>query len=497
MSLAIPRNSVPLERQIQPIKSGTDFLESSTFKMCQDPNVIKPAYLSTFKRDYPPHPFGKKSAAAEPPAPAHVMHGDVRFFNRQFSETVAEFEKQPASGNILKDAHTKLNATNYKMDKDLTKFNSFHTTHSLYFPPHHLKDYSGFKKTVDKPLESFIPQGDKEKAPYPMSDYKDHYQGHDTSKVVVLKAPSMHAGGPPTITGDGRLQQFDTTHNDQFDGKWEPKVATLPAPTGTNIPQGDKEKVGTKLTTQQQSYQANDLSGANSYDKSLVMKKLGFTNFRLDDGHDTWNTYESTHGAAYGPMPANISRSLPAHHRNHSDLPPGDLDARRVMERVSDTTYKFHHGTHPHLPKPVIESGANKRTKSNVWFGEPRLARTFYDTTVGTEFTPADVPYKYDRSSLHAPSSIPLDYYGKELTTPTNKSDFKNPLQGKMIPNHEAVERLRRTNIHPPTGTRIFSTEHLEQFTPKTTALEKYDAGQLQRSSVPLGTMTISKDSKI
>jgi hypothetical protein len=229
MSVAMPRISVPFDRQMSPRKSGVDFLVSSHFKICQDPNDIKPAYLSTFKRDYPPHPSGEISAAAEPPAPAHVMHGDAKFFNKQLSETAAEFEKKHVPKPVLKDARTKLSATNYKMDRDLNKFDSFHTTHNLYFPPHHLNEYSGFKKTIGKSVDSYIPQGDREKAPYPISDYRDHYQGHDTRKVVVNKAPSMHAGGPPTITGDGRLQHFDTTHNDQFNGKWEPKVPTLPA----------------------------------------------------------------------------------------------------------------------------------------------------------------------------------------------------------------------------------------------------------------------------
>jgi hypothetical protein len=76
-------------------------------------------------------------------------------------------------------------------------------------------------------------------------------------------------------------------------------------PTGTNIPQGDREKVSTKLTTQQQSFPINDSSGSKAFNKNVVMGKLGLTNFRLDDGHGTWNTYQSTHDAAYTPMPAN------------------------------------------------------------------------------------------------------------------------------------------------------------------------------------------------
>lgn len=39
----------------------------------------------------------------------------------------------------------------------------------------------------------------------------------------------MILGGPPTVKGDDRMTNFKTSHSDQFQGKWEKPVQTLPA----------------------------------------------------------------------------------------------------------------------------------------------------------------------------------------------------------------------------------------------------------------------------
>ena len=61
----------------------------------------------------------------------------------------------------------------------------------------------------------------------------------------------------------------------------------------------------------------------------------------------------------------------------------------------------------------TIVSGANLRTRSNVWFGEPSLGERFYDTTTGKTFDPKSVPYSYNRDNLMKKSVVPLDYYSK------------------------------------------------------------------------------------
>lgn len=51
--------------------------------------------------------------------------------------------------------------------------------------------------------------------------------------------------------------------------------------------------------------------------------------------------------------------------------------------------------------------------------------------------------------------------------------------------------QLRKSHILPPISkTGYFNTTHNDTFTPKRTEKHSYDAGRLQKSSVPLGTLT-------
>lgn len=470
---------------------GTDFLASSHFQIAQDPWATHPAMKTTFNKDYTPHNITGRPAAAKPPAPAWLMHKDDRHFNTKRSETVKAYEYTPMAKPKLENAQETLQKTNFKMDCDLKKFDTFHTTHNTYYPVHNSESYI-LDKPKQEPMKSYVPQGDREKAPQPMSDYRDRYRGHDTSKVIVSKAESQHTGGPPTITGDGRLHQYAPTMSEAFQGRWLPKIAQLPAPRGTNIPQGDREKEVTAKTTQQDSYPERDMTGFKPYSKDAVTGKLQLTNFRLDDGQKTWDTYQSTAADSYTVKNDFVRRSNPDKHRNQSDFPEGDLDPGRVADRVNMTTSRYYHGEFPSWFRNKIESGADKRTKSNVWFGEPQLAQDFYDTTMEEEFNPKTVPYSYKRGDGQK-SIIPLDYYGNELTQPTTWSDFQNPKQGKLIPNPEAIDNLRKTHIKPPLkGERDFATTHNLQFTPKAYSRHTIsEPGKLQRSSVPLGTLQI------
>ena len=64
--------------------------------------------------------------------------------------------------------------------------------------------------------------------------------------------------------------------------------------------------------------------------------------------------------------------------------------------------------------KPEIISGANRRTRSNVWFGDPDLGNKYYDVTTDMTYRPCDLPdRKNPRSDLNTKSSVPTNYYGE------------------------------------------------------------------------------------
>ncbi|XP_033749400.1 testis-expressed protein 45-like [Pecten maximus] len=473
-------------------KTGTDFLSSTNFQVAQDMSVTPGSMQSVFKKDYPSYKHYGRDAEAERPALAEVMHRDGTYFREKASETTKSFSYKYMPKMVVPDVHRKLRSTNFKMDSDLSKVKSFQTMHDSYFTPKMDGDYERVQP-VTALWAVNIPQGDREKADEPWSDYRDRYRGHDTSVHKVEKVPSMHEGGPPTVKGDARYTHFDTTHNSTFMGEFQTPIKSLPAPTGTNVPSGDPDKETVRETTMQYSFPNKaEASDYKPYMKDEVSKMLGKTNFKQVDGHCKYNDYQSTATVSYLPVTTPYQRYRPDRHRNHSDLPEGDHDEMRGGERVNLTTSRYYHGNPPSGLHNTIISGANLRTKSNVWFGEPRMSNTFYDTTTDDNFHPVTVPYTYNRAKFYKDSDIPLNYYDKSEAKHTSSwTDYKNPRRGKTVPNPVAINNLRKSHILPPlSGPQKHSTTHQVTFTPKDAELYSYDAGRLQKSSVPLGTMS-------
>lgn len=472
-------------------KTGQDFLESTSFKIGQDELLTNQRMNSIFKSDYPPYDMYGRSEGAKPPPLSEVMHRDQKFFNERESETTKSFEYRHLAKPEIQGASGKLRLTNFKMDRDLNKFHSFETVHNSYFTPKMGDTYKRYEAPTSQ--QSHIPQGDKEKELQPLTDYRDRYKGHDTTVHKTIRAPSMHEGGPPTIKGDDRSTHFFTTHNDTFLGRYEKPVATLPVPPSYNVPTGDPSKIMDRETTMNASYQDTfNKNDTSKYSVEEVSRVLNQTNFKQQDGHYKWNDYRSTATASFQPSTVPVERYKPGKHRNHSDFPEGDLEQERATDRVNLTTNRFYHGNPPRGIHNSIVSGASLRTKSNVWFGEPPLGGTFYDTTHAEQYSAKTVPFTYSRQKYYKESDIPVKYYGRgERDHTTAYTDFQNPRQAKTAPNPSAIENLKMSHILPPiSNVRFFSTTHNDTFTPKRTDKYTYDAGRLQKSSVPLGTMT-------
>lgn len=481
------RNRPALSSLIEEQPTRTEFLASSHFKISQDPYVTQPSLKSVFKVDYPPWDIHSKPPGAIPPKPAEIFQKDDRYFNIKASETRKEYEyrflEKPA---IISDAD-KLRGTNFKMDRD-KRFNSFQTTHNAEFPPKEMSQYTSAVPTNDK-MKSYIPQGDRDKAPEPVSDYKDRFRGIDATLHKPKVAINMHLSSAPTIQGDNRQHQFSTTHNDVYRGVTLPRINAFQAPVGTNIPQGDRNKEVILQTVQQASFQEHDLSLLNRYNRGQVMGKLQSTNFNQRD--DRCNNYISTFKDSYRPVEGQTEKFEPGRHRNHSDFPTGDENDCRNAVRANMTTNRFYHGNPPPTKRPNIVYGANKRTKSNVWFGEPEHVTHFYDTTMNDNFPAYNVQHVPLKHGGNYESNIPTDYYKDgDLDFTTYRTDFMNPDQGKLQCNPAAIENLKETHIRPPQGDqRWFSTEHKEQYTPKSSTKVAIDPGRLQQSSVPIGTL--------
>ncbi|XP_038072133.1 testis-expressed protein 45-like [Patiria miniata] len=482
-SVTLPAiNSIPAQLK------GKDFLSSSHFRIGNDRRLSRSALRrSTFTKDYIAHEHYGRVAASDPPAPADVMHRDPHQGSQNTTESNLAF-----TGRSIPKVQMclKLNKTNFKMDTD-ERVDVFHTTHASHYNPKPLSKSFPF----DNAMKSYVPQGDKEKEKMPMSDYRDNFLGHDTRVVKVKKAPCMHDGGPSTIRGEDRThKQFASSTEEQFPGRYLPYVAVKPDLLGSNIPRGDQEKLVHKDTTQLLSYPKPGSANYRIYRRDNALTRLGDTNYKV--GHaKKYDKFETTAAQSFqlDQMPA--PTEIIPYESNASSLPEGDRNPERVKSRVTTTNYTFYHKKPPGNFRNDIISGANKLTSSEVAFGVPSQYSAYYSTTQTDNYPAFHVPVERVAGHEKIRSKVPLDYYGNgtEVDTSTTKDDFPS---WREMPLHtvskETLAKLRRSNITPPLhGDREFNTTHLTSYTAKRVDRYQYDSGKLQRSTVPLGTMTI------
>ncbi|XP_025077928.1 uncharacterized protein LOC112554385 [Pomacea canaliculata] len=433
-----------------------------------DDLLTSPSHMSVFREDYPVHETYRPSEIARPPPLGDIMHKDEKYFCNHTSETVASFEYRPMAKPVLKDIQNKLRVTNFRMEKDPTKVNVFETTHDHYYQP---------KRSVQVRSGCFL--------------------GHDPKKHPISKAPSVHQSGPSTIQGDKRLGHYDTTHADQFQQKWTSVLPSFSAPTGTNIPSGDREMIAFGETTMRSSYTDSGNKSVVPFDLSGVSKQQRKTNFKLHDGHGIWDDNKSLMAVSFISKSDKtlVDRVKPSQHRNHSSIPEGDTDPERNKDHMDSTTYRYHMGNPALGLYNKIVSGANLRTKSSVWFGEPSLNRKFYETTTHHTYIPKSIPYTYKRQNFLKKSSIPLDHFNSEAYETTMALDYKKYKSSRMILNPDALDR-RVTRLSILKDSMDLKTTNQEIFTPKTSEKLKYDRGRMQQSSVPMGTFSATEPVK-
>ena len=148
-----------------------------------------------------------------------------RFFKDELSETTQSYLAKCQPRVSFGDAN-KLRATNFKMDKDLSNFNEYNTTHDSQYTPHII---SSKPKAVENPMKSSLQYGDQDKSENPISDYRDHFLGHDALLTKPKRAANKHlTEGSSTFLGDERLSHFETSSAEQFRGLRLPRITPFP-----------------------------------------------------------------------------------------------------------------------------------------------------------------------------------------------------------------------------------------------------------------------------
>eukprot|EP00794_Sanderia_malayensis_P009775 gene9775-10774_t len=472
-------------------KNPTEFLASSHFKIGQEPrwlaNNNPAAYRSTFKNDYPPQPLGQRHKP-KLLQPADIMHKDETIGDNHFSVTKEHYDLKPLYKTGLGDLPYSLTATNFKMDAD-EKIKSFDTTHNTYFYEKPLKDIRDKSEMKDW-TKSHIPQGDREKIKWLQSDYKSHFLPMKTEHTNPKGVGTM----PMTIKGDMRIHQdalYNTTMKDCFPSKPHRKITVdskVRYPV-SHIPQGDKDKCNYMESTQKDDYRPPLRSESTRSESNQILDKLQSTNVQMGDAR--LNSFRSTvqatykHNAGEGRM---RSAKKPI---NKSNLPEGDTDYFKSIERFTNTTHRSQYKKPPSEYRNPKIDGSQIRTSSNVHLGDDHRMSS-YQTTMDDNFRYQKSSFQKALGNIHT-SSIPTDFYKNLNTQPTYRSDYTRQDEvARLEPNPIALNNLKKSsvNIKDPSF-QEFTTTHKETFTPKETSRVRIlQLGKLQKSSVPLGTLS-------
>ena len=158
-------NPIPVQHK------GKDFLCGSHFSLANDNRYVFHSMETTTHKDYIPPPNNLKPDAAIPHKPSNFMHRDKEKINMKLSETGYSFPKKQSVHEDMRDKYDSLYKTNFKMYSD-DRIDSFQTTQDLHYKPLPKSKSSAFSSLEKILRKSHFPQGDREKAELPISNYR-------------------------------------------------------------------------------------------------------------------------------------------------------------------------------------------------------------------------------------------------------------------------------------------------------------------------------------
>lgn len=160
-----------VENPIPSQLKGKDFLCGSHFSLSNDKRYVYNAMNTTMHRDYIPPPNNLKPEPAVPHKPSTFMHRDQDKINLKLSETIFSYPEKRSVHEDTRDKYDSLYKTNFKMYAD-DRIDSFQTMQDLHYRPLPKSNSSCLSYLGKNLRESHFPQGDKDKADEPISDYR-------------------------------------------------------------------------------------------------------------------------------------------------------------------------------------------------------------------------------------------------------------------------------------------------------------------------------------
>jgi len=451
----------------------------SNFSLCQDENYFSQIAKSAGKKDFGPH-SQPPVKPARPPKPAQFMHKDVGRFNDIKSVTKSTF--MPINKPKEPVCYESLCKTNWIMHGDVEKTDSYRPFQKTEFPP---KYYSWRKpKThVDTPKENIL-TGDRDKYKFWTSETKDNFVSSSCNQVERRPEPVYERS--IIGKGDGRSTEYLTLHKQDFKHHQLPKRLTFYQYHDSHVAMGDREKVKQMESEQQANYKQHENQHLDVKDtKTAVYNKLFKTNIqgdlRLSEGANT------IHKQYFQNYTKPVDKKF--YDRNQCNVPKGDLDYKRGLSRVSQTTHKNDFIPYIYSDQPV-KRHCSKMTSSDVTFGrDSDVTMDKYNTQQKQDFTrkkvekiqvvrrPDDnIDLKYFKESKPAISLTSKDFVEYRAFTPHDNKKLSNLLQ--------------KCHIAPPNGEKInYQSSNRRDFPSREKAHRSPINMRLQTSSCPIGTL--------
>ncbi|KAG7327661.1 hypothetical protein KOW79_009267 [Hemibagrus wyckioides] len=395
------------------------------------------AYETTFQQDFKSFASLTKRAAIHQPSLAKVDQKDLQHIREYETEVAHSFPPHRLSPLSRIPAWTKL-TTNLKMHSD-QRYKDFHTTQAESF------QHRPMPLAVPRPVPLFlattVTQRDEK---LPETTQKESYVSHEVSPLV--RAERKHQDAAPGITGDKKFSLFSSSYNDAFQYRWSSPPPATEMQFHSSLVMGDKNKISENETTHSASfhYTGNQSRVTGFLINSLIVAMFPPERVHIHSGNLT-----------------------------QCSIPRGDTDTKRNQERSTSTTNRLFFSEENHKQLPVRMDNPGLRTKSNVEFGNLRIAGMFYNTTTQESYTHKHVTQVKPR--VYPSGRVLADQEPGPAVT-TVQSDYVPLNTRRSVLTPEQLYQIKVSHIKPPNSEFYFTTSHKEDFSIKPNSKASHNA---------------------
>merc|ERR1712139_193613 len=482
-------------------------------RVAGDETYLNNVYRSTFKNDYRNCGQSKKADFIDPPKPAKIQHCENGLDMSKSASVARTGFKDPTGVNSQVTIDRGLAYhTNFQIGDDGP---TGKTVMSGFYQPREVAPVCDTKAVKNKWMSSAVPEGDREKLNNPDTTstfYTEQYKGYacGPKERAISKHYTVASANDHIHASNNSGQRFQTSTQNIYSAHPTDKPIPSSRPYASidrgysSVPTGDLKhprlrKDLVDLRDVYPKYNQKELSETLRNRQNQVDDRYT-TSIKLGEGNgcNTGNNFSTEQAGRYNAFSYEDMYPLERTkiERNHSDVPQGD-GVKHMSKSLNN--FFFKPNFRPNSLRKV------ERNQSFVNFGDEKEC---YESTTDASYT-AMSPQAHPEIKLKTSSNqkgvdniVPLKYKaqystGQNRMATITMSDFNDKKRyQKLQLNQTKLESLRCSHLfmkNHEEHTAIDSTQDELYRPPAKTAYgavsQEHDAGWLQRSNVPLGTL--------